>query len=56
MSCRIYKDKYNEEGSTASDARSVRSGRSVKKDTASEKKRDKSRTRGIFGRKKSFAT
>ncbi|KAH7086903.1 hypothetical protein FB567DRAFT_496480 [Paraphoma chrysanthemicola] len=51
----IYKDKYMDDGnSTAPDSRSVRSGRSVKKDNASEKKpRDKSRTRTIFGRKKS---
>ncbi|KAF2035713.1 hypothetical protein EK21DRAFT_53459 [Setomelanomma holmii] len=51
----IYKDKYMDDGSsTAPDSRSVRSGRSVKKDTSSEKKvRDKSRTRTIFGRKKS---
>ncbi|CAI6272040.1 unnamed protein product [Periconia digitata] len=52
----IYKDKYMDEGSTVSDARSVRSGRSLKKDGSSEKKRDKSRTRTIFGRKKSIAT
>jgi TPR repeat protein len=51
----IYKDKYmDDNSSTAPDSRSVRSGRSVKKDNASEKKvRDKSRTRTIFGRKKS---
>lgn len=53
---RIYKDKYMDEGSTVSDSRSVRSGRSVKKDTSEKKARDKSRTRTIFGRKKSFAT
>jgi TPR repeat protein len=52
----IYKDKYMDDGtSNVSDSRSVRSGRSVKKDTT-EKKREKSRTRTIFGRKKSFAT
>ncbi|KAF2662833.1 hypothetical protein K491DRAFT_700015 [Lophiostoma macrostomum CBS 122681] len=52
----IYKDKYMDDGtSTTSDSRSVRSGRSAKKETT-EKKRDKSRTRTIFGRKKSFAT
>ncbi|KAF2739273.1 hypothetical protein EJ04DRAFT_427278 [Polyplosphaeria fusca] len=51
----IYKDKYMDEGSTVSDSRSVRSGRSVKKDHSEKKPRDKSRTRTIFGRKKSFA-
>ena len=46
-----------DDSAPASDARSVRSGRSEKKDaSASAKKpREKSRTRGIFGRKKSFA-
>ncbi|KAI8939954.1 hypothetical protein NX059_003680 [Plenodomus lindquistii] len=48
----IYKDKYMEDN-TASDARSVRSGRSAKKDTSEKKARDKSRTRTIFSRKKS---
>lgn len=49
----IYKDKYMDDTTTA-DSRSVRSGRSLKKDNHSEKKpRDKSRTRTIFGRKKS---
>lgn len=49
----IYKDKYMDDSPPA-DARSVRSGRSTKKDTSSEKKpRDKSRTRTIFSRKKS---
>ncbi|KAH7123787.1 hypothetical protein B0J11DRAFT_321558 [Dendryphion nanum] len=52
----IYKDKYNEDSTTTiSDARSVRSGRSVKKDNSEKKPRDKSRTRTIFGRKKSVA-
>ncbi|KAF2468180.1 uncharacterized protein BDR25DRAFT_316308 [Lindgomyces ingoldianus] len=49
----IYKDKYMDDGSTVSDSRSVRSGRSVKKDPSEKKPRDKSRTRTIFGRKKS---
>jgi len=51
----IYKDKYMDDGtSTVSDARSVRSARSVKKKEDGERKpRDKSRTRTIFGRKKS---
>ncbi|KAL6712014.1 hypothetical protein ACN47E_003057 [Coniothyrium glycines] len=49
----IYKDKYMDESSTVSDARSVRSGRSTKKDASEKKPRDKSRTRTIFGRKKS---
>lgn len=41
--------------STVSDARSVRSARSVKKKEDGERKpRDKSRTRTIFGRKKSM--
>jgi hypothetical protein len=46
-----------DESTSASDTRSVRSGRSERKDpSASAKKpREKSRTRGIFGRKKSFA-
>ncbi|KAJ4288005.1 hypothetical protein N0V90_012021 [Kalmusia sp. IMI 367209] len=53
----IYKEKYMDDNATTSDTRSVRSGRSTKKEAASEKKpRDKSRTRTIFGRKKSFAT
>ncbi|KAF1835402.1 hypothetical protein BDW02DRAFT_568002 [Decorospora gaudefroyi] len=46
----IYKDKYMDDGA---DARSVRSGRSAKKDTSEKKARDKSRTRTIFSRKKS---
>ncbi|ORY08857.1 hypothetical protein BCR34DRAFT_603275 [Clohesyomyces aquaticus] len=49
----IYKDKYMDESSTVSDSRSVRSGRSLKKDASEKKPRDKSRTRTIFGRKKS---
>lgn len=48
----IYKEKYMDDG-TSADSRSVRSGRSAKKDTAEKKARDKSRTRTIFGRKKS---
>jgi TPR repeat protein len=48
----IYKDKYMED-TTISDARSVRSGRSAKKDNGEKKARDKSRTRAIFSRKKS---
>jgi hypothetical protein len=43
---------------TSSDTRSTRSGRSgrsTKKDFSEKKPRDKSRTRTIFGRKKSFA-
>ncbi|KAF2437346.1 hypothetical protein P171DRAFT_343770, partial [Karstenula rhodostoma CBS 690.94] len=52
----IYKDKYMDEGTSTSDTRSIRSGRSERKDPGSAKKpRDKSRTRAIFGRKKSFA-
>ncbi|OAL55868.1 hypothetical protein IQ07DRAFT_182211 [Pyrenochaeta sp. DS3sAY3a] len=52
----IYKDKYNmDDNSTVSDSRSVRSGRSTKKDNSEKKARDKSRTRTIFGRKKSTA-
>ncbi|KAI4921560.1 hypothetical protein J4E85_008905 [Alternaria conjuncta] len=52
----IYKDKYMDDGSTTSDERSVRSGRSATKDHSKDKKaRDKSRTRTIFGRKKSAA-
>ena len=51
----IYKDKYMDDGS-ASDARSVRSGRSTTKDNSDKKARDKSRTRTIFGRKKSIPT
>ncbi|KAF1840624.1 uncharacterized protein K460DRAFT_296722 [Cucurbitaria berberidis CBS 394.84] len=49
----IYKDKYMEDNPPASDSRSVRSGRSTKKDHSDKKSRDKSRTRTIFGRKKS---
>lgn len=49
----IYKDKYMDD---SSDARSTRSGRSTKKDSSEKKPRDKSRTRTIFGRKKSTAT
>lgn len=43
---------------STSDTRSVRSGRSEKKDASgsAKKPREKSRTRTIFGRKKSFAT
>jgi TPR repeat protein len=48
----IHKEKYMDDGS-AVDSRSVRSGRSAKKDNAKDKARDKSRTRTIFGRKKS---
>ncbi|KAJ8105214.1 hypothetical protein OPT61_g10315 [Boeremia exigua] len=51
----IYKDKYNDENTSTSDSRSVRSGRSSKKDNSEKKARDKSRTRTIFGRKKSHA-
>ena len=52
----IYKDKYMDDGSTTSDERSVRSGRSTTKDHSKDKKAlDKSRTRTIFGRKKSAA-
>ncbi|OCK80506.1 hypothetical protein K432DRAFT_392968 [Lepidopterella palustris CBS 459.81] len=49
----IYKEKYMDD---ASDARSTRSGRSSKKDSSEKKPRDKSRTRTIFGRKKSMAS
>ncbi|KAJ4990218.1 Protein DSF2 [Stagonosporopsis vannaccii] len=49
----IYKDKYNDDATSTSDSRSVRSGRSTKKDNSEKKARDKSRTRTIFGRKKS---
>jgi TPR repeat protein len=49
----IYKDKYMDDGASAPDSRSVRSGRSTKKDQSEKKPRDKSRTRTIFGRKKS---
>ncbi|KAJ4409051.1 hypothetical protein N0V91_002866 [Didymella pomorum] len=49
----IYKDKYNDDATSTSDSRSVRSGRSTKKDNSDKKSRDKSRTRTIFGRKKS---
>ncbi|XP_014551120.1 hypothetical protein COCVIDRAFT_113724 [Bipolaris victoriae FI3] len=52
----IYKDKYMDDGSSASDARSVRSGRSTTKDHSEKKARDKSRTRAIFSRKKSVGT
>jgi TPR repeat protein len=48
----IYKDKYMDDGS---DARSVRSGRSTKRDNSEKKARDKSRTRTMFGRKKAPA-
>ncbi|KAF2132887.1 hypothetical protein P153DRAFT_354332 [Dothidotthia symphoricarpi CBS 119687] len=50
----IYKDKYMDDF-TASDSRSVRSGRSAKKDNSEKKARDKSRTRALFSRKKSGA-
>ncbi|KAF1912361.1 hypothetical protein BDU57DRAFT_361305 [Ampelomyces quisqualis] len=49
----IYKEKYMDDGATAPDSRSVKSGRSAKKDQSEKKPRDKSRTRTIFGRKKS---
>jgi TPR repeat protein len=49
----IYKDKYMDDGATVPDSRSVHSGRSGKKDPSEKKARDKSRTRTIFGRKKS---
>lgn len=53
----IYKDKYMDESTSTSDTRSIRSSRSEKKDPGSAKKpREKSRTRTIFGRKKSLAT
>jgi TPR repeat protein len=42
----IYKDKYNDDND-------ARSSRSAKKETTEKKPRDKSRTRTIFGRKKS---
>jgi len=48
----IYKDKYMDD---SSDTRSTRSVRSTKKDSSEKKSRDKSRTRTIFGRKKSTA-
>jgi TPR repeat protein len=48
----IHKEKYMDDGSTV-DSRSVRSGRSAKKDNSDKKARDKSRTRTIFSRKKS---
>lgn len=49
----IYKEKYQDDGTTATDSRSVRSGRSAKKDVSEKKPRDKSRTRTMFSRKKS---
>lgn len=49
----IYKDKYQDDAATLADSRSVRSGRSMKKDNSEKKARDKSRTRTLFGRKKS---
>lgn len=49
----IHKEKYMDDCSTIPDSRSVRSGRSAKKDNSEKKARDKSRTRTIFGRKKS---
>ncbi|KAF1942576.1 hypothetical protein EJ02DRAFT_162415 [Clathrospora elynae] len=52
----IYKEKYMEDTSATSDARSVRSGRSAKKDNGEKKSRDKSRTRTMFGRKKGPVT
>lgn len=51
----IYKDKYMDDDSATTDARSVRSGRSATKDNSDKKARDKSRTRTIFSRKKSAA-
>ncbi|KAL1603526.1 hypothetical protein SLS60_005114 [Paraconiothyrium brasiliense] len=52
----IYKDKYMDDTTSTSDTRSIRSGRSEKKGPGSAKKpREKSRTRTMFGRKKSFA-
>jgi TPR repeat protein len=48
----IYKDKYMDDGS---DSRSVRSGRSTKKENSERKARDKSKTRTMFGRKKAPA-
>ncbi|KAF2806627.1 uncharacterized protein BDZ99DRAFT_448035 [Mytilinidion resinicola] len=54
MAGNSWQEKYMDDAS--SDARSTRSGRSSKKDTSEKKPRDKSRTRTIFGRKKSFAT
>ncbi|KAF2634154.1 hypothetical protein P280DRAFT_318946 [Massarina eburnea CBS 473.64] len=51
----IYKEKYMDESSAVSDNRSVRSGRSTKKDDSANKRREKSRTRTVFGRKKSLA-
>jgi TPR repeat protein len=52
----IYKEKYMDDGTSTVDARSVRSGRSAKKDASEKKSRDKSRTRTMFGRKKSYTT
>jgi TPR repeat protein len=52
----IHKEKYQDDGSSMPDSRSVRSGRSSKKDLSDKKARDKSRTRTIFGRKKSNTT
>lgn len=53
----IYKDKYmGDDNSSATDTRSIRSGRSEKKSDSAKKPRDKSRTRTIFGRKKSTTT
>ena len=49
----IYKEKYMDDGAAGPDSRSVRSGRSEKKDHSEKKPRDKSRTRTMFGRKKS---
>ncbi|KAF2201777.1 hypothetical protein GQ43DRAFT_21768 [Delitschia confertaspora ATCC 74209] len=51
----IHKEKYMDAGPT-SDARSVRSGRPAEKEMSKKKPRDKSRTRTIFGRNKSFQT
>jgi len=48
----IYKDKYMDDSALA-DSRSVRSGRSTKRDASEKKARDKSRTRTMFSRKKS---
>ena len=46
---RIYKPKYSDEAEE-------RSGRGAKGSTPEKKPRDKSRTRTIFGRKKSVVT
>ncbi|KAL5121343.1 hypothetical protein ACEQ8H_000811 [Pleosporales sp. CAS-2024a] len=48
----IHKEKYADDASAA-DARSIRSARSPRKDNSEKKPRDKSRTRTMFGRKKS---